>query len=46
MNAAPVPPSLRLHTRLAELGKQVRRDDERDRDRTKTATEIRSGPGR
>ena len=36
----------RLHTRLAELGKQVRKDDERDRDRTKDRDRDRGGPGR
>jgi len=36
--------ALRLHVRLAELGKQVRKDDERDRDRTKDRD--RGGPGR
>jgi len=34
----------RLHARMAELGKQVRKDDERDRDRTKDRD--RGGPGR
>ena len=34
----------RLRTRMAELGKRVRKDDERDRDRTKDRD--RGGPGR
>lgn len=34
----------RLHARMAKLGKQVRKDDERDRDRTKDRD--RGGPGR
>ena len=40
----------RLHARMAELGKQVRKDDERDRDRTKAKEQgrdrDRGGPGR
>ena len=36
----------RLHSRMAELGKQVRKDDERDRDRTKDRDLDRGGPGR
>jgi Ti-type conjugative transfer relaxase TraA len=36
--------AVRLHARMAELGKQVRKDDERDRDRTQDRD--RGGPGR
>lgn len=40
----------RLHTRMVELGKQVRESDERDRDRTKAKEQERDrdrgGPGR
>ena len=38
--------ALRLRARMAELGKQVREDDERDRDRTKDRDIDRGGPGR
>jgi Ti-type conjugative transfer relaxase TraA len=36
----------RLRARMAELGKQVRESDERDRDRTKDRDIDRGGPGR
>jgi Ti-type conjugative transfer relaxase TraA len=36
--------AIRLHARMAELGKQVRKDDERDRDRTQDRD--RGGPSR
>lgn len=36
----------RLRARMAELGKQVRESDERDRDRTKDRDPDRGGPGR
>ena len=36
----------RIHARMAELGKQVRKDDERDRYRTKDRDIDRGGPGR
>jgi hypothetical protein len=36
--------AVRLHARMAELGKQVRKDDERDRDRTQDRD--RGGPSR
>ena len=38
--------AIRLRAHVAELGKQVRKDDERDRDRTKNRDLDRGGPGR
>ncbi len=38
--------ALRLRERMAEMGKAVRDDDSRDRDRTKERDQDRKGPGR